>query len=409
MDSRNEELRPGYRRVKNTSAQGIRKVIISPVSKTDGTETNIFNVDIPKLNENEVILTDEMFLIFKFKNSNTKSWFKNNLASLLCEQLTVQMAGKVVYQNIGEGIFERYKDLWKSDAEREQMLEYGVASENMREIMSGDDSADTTDADDVLPEKYQGVLKIKIGKVLEGYGPYAPYTVQDVRYQIKFSKSSEIMLAQTSQKVGTFKLEEIFLQSTVIINKDLAKTVSSEYTSGRQLWFDHVTRLSQSEWGKDSVIESVRVNKPYRSLKAIVLLFTKANPDDSEEFINPKIKKVSVSIGGVPNSVYSHGLERWMIYEEAKRFFGKSGPSCFENVSKLNFLKSKYTLVIDMRTVNQQYVIHTGRRIVGSQSGVFLNIEKDKMDSDLMCYVFGIADGNIVIKNRMLVEDNVTK
>ena len=118
MDSRNEELKPGYRRVKNSTAKGVRSVRTSPVALTEGTEGNIFNVTIPKLSENEVILTDTLNLIFKFKNSNAKSWFKNNLGRLLCKELTVQMAGKVIYQNTGEGIFERYKDLWKSDAER---------------------------------------------------------------------------------------------------------------------------------------------------------------------------------------------------------------------------------------------------------------------------------------------------
>ena len=150
------------------------------------------------------------------------------------------------------------------------------------------------------------------------------------------------------------------------------------------------------------------VNIPCRSMKAVVLLFTKPDSTDSKEFLNPKIKEVSVTIEGVPNSVYSQGLTKSEIYEEARRFFGKTSGSCNENVDKLSFLKSKYALVVDLRTVNQQYVIHTGRRIVGTQSGVLLSIEKSKMDADLSCHIFVITDGNIYFKDLLIVQDNKT-
>ena len=68
-------------------------------------------------------------------------------------------------------MFETYKDLWKSEAKRDGMLEYGIANENIRKIMSGDDSATTSGKDDdVLLEKNQKVLKIKLGKISKDTG-----------------------------------------------------------------------------------------------------------------------------------------------------------------------------------------------------------------------------------------------
>ena len=289
------------------------------------------------------------------------------------------------------------------------MIECGIANENIRKLMSGDDSATTSGKDDdVLLEDYQKTLKIKLGKILEGYGPYAPYEMQDFEYRIKFPESSEIMVAQSGQKIRTYKLVDIFLEFETILNKEFANKVKTEYISGRQLWYDHITLLKSVDWKKDSVREDISVNIPCRSMKAIVLLFTKPNSTDSEEFLNPKIKKVAVSIEGKPNSVYSQGLTKSKIYEEARRFFGKTTNSCVDNLDKLSFLKNKYALVVDLRTVNQQYVIHTGRKIIGTQAGVMLSIEKSTMSADLTCHIFVIADGNIYFKDLKIVEDNIT-
>ena len=231
--------------------------------------------------------------------------------------------------------------------------------------------------------------------------------MENFRYRINFPESSEIMVAQSGQKAGTYKLVDIFLEFETILNKEFANKVRAEYVSGRQLWYDHIRRVNVTDWSKDSVRENLNVNISCKSMKAIVLLFTKRNPTDSEQFLNPKINKVSVTMDGVPNSVYSQGLTKSKIYEEARRYFGKTAGSCIENVDKLSFLKSKYALVVDLRTVNQQYVIHTGRKI-GAKSGVVLAIEKSKMDADLTCHTFVIADGNVYFKDLKIVEDNIT-
>ena len=115
-----------------------------------------------------------MNLTFQFKNNNTKLWFKNNLSRLLCEGLTIHVGGEVVYDNTGESLLETYKDLGKSDSKWASMLEYGLANENIRKILSKDDSAAKRQGNaDVLLAKNQEILKIKLGQILEPHGPYA--------------------------------------------------------------------------------------------------------------------------------------------------------------------------------------------------------------------------------------------
>ena len=284
-------------------------------------------------------------------------------------------------------------------ASRSERACSGVANENIRKLMSGDDSATTSGKDDVLLEEYQKVLKMKLGKILEGYGPYAPYEMPSFEYRIKLPDSKDVMVAQSGQKVGTYKLEDIFLQFETILNKEFANEVKGEYIAGRQLWYDHITLLSSEVWKKDDTKKSIDVNVPCRSMKAIVLLFTKTNSTNSEEFMNPNIERVKVVIEGKPNSVYSEGLDKSEIYEEARRFFGKANDTNNVNLDKLSFLKNKYALVVDLRTVDQENVIHSGRRIVGTQAGIMIKIDKLPTSTDLTCYVFVVADGSISFKD----------
>ena len=102
-----------------------------------------------------------------YENTNTKSWFKNNLGRLLCKELQIRIGSSPVYDNKLENLVMVYKDLWLPDERREDMSEYGIATENLRKLMSGDDSASTSDkADNALFKACGKRIKIKLGKIL---------------------------------------------------------------------------------------------------------------------------------------------------------------------------------------------------------------------------------------------------
>ena len=107
--------------------------------KTEITPENEYTVPIPALNPSLCIIPDTLVLSFKFTNSNTKSWFLNNLGRTIVERLSVNIQGKEVYQCTGESMMEVYKDLWM------------IANENVRKLISKDDSANkATKTDGVL-------------------------------------------------------------------------------------------------------------------------------------------------------------------------------------------------------------------------------------------------------------------
>ena len=128
-------------------------------------------------------------------------------------------------------------------------------------------------------------------------------------------------------------------------------------------------------------------------MKAIVLLFTKADAGDSEDFPFAGLTRVNVTVEGNPNDLYSEGLAKRDMYDEARRFFGSSSPSGYA-LSRRKFYTDKFACVVDFRTVDDENVSGSGRRL--------LEIEKEATTTDLSCHVFVDADGIInVVENKL--------
>jgi hypothetical protein len=318
-------------------------------------------VNIPTLKADSVLVPDSMALVFDFKNSNTKSWFRNNLGKLLQKRLEIPLAGEKVYDNGGESLLEVYKDLWLHNKQRDDMVEDGIASEATRK---------------------------KISKA------------NDLQYVITLPTATEIMNAQGGENVEGYTLENIEMEYESIDNIDLARKAEGLYGSLRELSFEHATLMKKTEWSKDSTIINETINVPRRSMKAIVMLFTNKTKTDSEEYIYPNIEKVRITIEGVPNAVYSQGIPKTRLYEEARRLFGTDEIS---HQTLTGFFKDKkFALVIDLRTANDANSYGNGAKIQNTQSGILVEITKKATTANVICYLFVLSDGVIKITNGQL-------
>ena len=148
---------------------------------------------------------------------------------MLIDQLSIKVQGVKVYQNTGESMLEVYKDLWRSDDDRENRQNYGIANENVRKLISGDDSANkAAKTDGVLDVTIADMcdrMKIPLGKILCDNGPYAPYDMCDFVYDITLPKPEKIMKAQTNEETGAYRLTDLQLEYEVIKSEGLAASV----------------------------------------------------------------------------------------------------------------------------------------------------------------------------------------
>ena len=213
------------------------------------------------------------------------------------------------------------------------------------------------------------------------------------------------MIAQSGQNVENYTLENLELQYETIENLDLCDQVLSNYTTDRSLSYDYVTLLKTEEWNKDATLHNLSINIPRKSMKGVVLLLRNKTIIDSEEYIYPNIEQVKISVEGVPNSVYLQGMKKNRFFEESFRLF-HGGRAKYENsdteMSLKKFFKDAFSVCIDLRTIDDNFVYGTGKKIVNTQSGILLEIKKKPISANVMCHIFVLSDALLNIVNRDL-------
>ena len=70
------------------------------------------------------------------------------------------------------------------------------------------------------------------------------------------------------------------------------------------------------------------IYNPLKSLKGVLLIFTKERnatkfERDTDEFYNPKITKVEVTVEGSPNELYAQNMEYRHHYDEIMKYLGE--------------------------------------------------------------------------------------
>ena len=101
-------------------------------------------------------------------------------------------------------------------------------------------------------------------------------------------------------------------------------------------------------------------NLSVRSLQCLLLLFLDKRDDfanKNEEFYNPSIKKILVTINGMHHQLFAAGLQAAEIYPELKKYFYKEN----SDVTWEDFLTTKFALWIDKRSRIHNTFHCTGR------------------------------------------------
>ena len=404
MEKRSQELTPGFKRALTSDVVGNRVCNFVAFSPNESNPGNDIRIVVPKLEPNTCIVPDSFRLSYEFKNENTKSRFMNNLGKLLCERLMIRVGGEIVYDNNGESLIQVYRDLWKMNLKRANMVEYGIMNENTRKLLSKDDTADQTgktDGDyDLVMAKVYKEQKMKLGKILNDHSPYSMKS--GFEYTITLLKADKIMVGQANEKVEGYTLKNIHLEYETIENEELAKRVNEGYETGRSLSYEHTTLLKTTVWSKDATRFNETIDVPRVSMRAVVLLFRKRTITDSEEYVFPNIEKVKVTIEGKPNAVYSQGLTTENFYDEAKRLFGIANNTCNDDINVRKFYKNRFALVIDLRAVDDNHIVRSGKKLLGDNPGILLEIETDTITEDILCNIFVLSDGLINISEKTL-------
>ena len=124
---------------------------------------------------------------------------------------------------------------------------------------------------------------------------------------------------------------------------------------------------------------------------------------DSEKYIFPDLKKISVTINGSPDMRYSNGIKSLNIWSEVSRIFMKDKYKPQHMTLKKFYTDDKFGLLINLRSMASQKMHGSGTRLVNSTDGIQLRIERHaKGTGQVNCHVFVISDAQLNIVGKQL-------
>ena len=221
--------------------------------------------------------------------------------------------------------------------------------------------------------------------------PVYPYGLrQDLIVRLEVNSTEKVILC-TGDASATYKLSDILLGYDTIFDEPYATSIGEMYAGTTPIPYTKVTSIHYQTLSKEDTTWKIDVNNlSFRSLQGLLLLFLDKRDDfgnKNEEFYNPSIKKILVTINGMPHQLFAAVLQARKIYPELKKYFHKEN----SNVTLEHFLMTKFALWIDTRSSTNNTLHGSGRAV--EKSGILLQIEKaPETSGDPTCYIFSLED-----------------
>ena len=389
----------------------VKRITFNPTEANPG--ENLY-VHVPKLAENEVIVAGSLALVFninlKVTGAHANNYLVQNVSRALVDKFVVKFAATTIQDTDGYNIYKTFEDLFLSKDERENMLREGIQSVDLCRIRSGSGDKKTSgvDEENTLNGVYGTKYRINLDHpILTDHGVFYPQALyNDLVFELTLAPAHQVVKGSDPSKLG-YKLENIQMEYEVTRSKTLADEAMSTYSSSKEFAYDLVMRekVVPITRGLDTHL-NLRVNPQRRSLKGILLLFISlytAGNRDSEYYFNPDITKVKVTVNGVPNRVYNEGISGSDMWKELTRHF-KPHSGGRPNMTLAKYLTAnKFGLWIDLRSMADTTMHDNGQRLVNTQDGVQLEIERAASGSGITnCYIFTVSDSQMNIMGRQL-------
>ena len=376
-------------------------------------------IPIPKLDEDVVMIPGTFSLRFDLVVSGqVNNYVVNNVTSALVHRLTIKLAGEIIQDTNRYDLYHIYSDCFMPTKVRENMYQEGIQSTALNKLRSGAGDADTSvAANNFLKTVYDRKYRIHLDHaILLNHGVLYPRGLnENLLFELTLASAKEIVVGSDPTKL-VYELQNLELEYEILKSESLAMETNAMYKAGKMYFYDNVTLLKTCTVARntDSVINHT-VDIPRRSMKGILLLYLETYADgarDSEKFANPDIESVKVTIDGMPNKLFSQGLEPKDLWEEASRFFlntshNEKNQSIMESDSDMNIVKfytsDRFSLFIDLRSLKDNNLHGTGLKLENTKGGVQIEIKRRTSGSgNYTCFIFVIADAQISLLNGTL-------
>ena len=294
----------------------------------------LLTVRFPNLKENQVIIPGTTKLTFNLTlvGTDANRNLVGNLGRNIIRKLVVKLEGNEIISIDDYDVLYSYYDCWKCKTERLNTVFQGIVeadsqTENaIRHRINATNK--TNDAkDQTVASIFNNRFCISLDfEILESSLPLYQYGLGSrLTYELTFANYSDVIKSKDTD--ATYTISNISLEFDTIINASLASQIRTEYMKSSVL-YDRILRARIIPLDNSDTSFFVDINSPSKSLKGVLLIFTKERSAtkftrDTEEFFNPKITKVKVTVEGVPNELYARNMEYRHQYDEIVKHFAE--------------------------------------------------------------------------------------
>ena len=255
-----------------------------------------------------------------------------NLGRNIIRKLVVKLEGNEIISIDNYYILYSFYDCCKTATERRNAIFQGVVEADgqtknaVKHRINAGDKANNA-KDQTVASIYDNRFCIPLDfEILETSLPLYQYGLgSHLTYELTFADYSNVI--KSTDTDATYTISNISLEFDTIINASLASQIRTEYMKSSIL-YDRILRACIIPLNKSDTSFSVDINSPSKSLKGVLLIFTQERSatkftQDTEEFYNPKITKVEVTMEGVPNELYAQNMEYRHQYDEIVKHFAE--------------------------------------------------------------------------------------
>ena len=419
-----DRLNPQRSYRKGFALKGLRQHIIKTNNPSTIGPGELLTVRFPDLKENQVIIPGTTKLTFNITLAGTdvNRTLVGNLGRNIIRKLVVKLEGNEIVSTDDYDILYSYYDCWKTAIERRNAIFQGIVEADGRTENAIKHRINATDK--VNNAKDQTVASIHDNRfcipldfeIQESSLPLYQYGLGSLlTYELTFADYSDVIKATNPD--ATYTISNISLEFHTIINASLTSRIRTEYMKNSIL-YDRILRALIIPLNDSDTSFSVDINSPSKSLKGVLLIFTKERSAtkftrDTEEFFYPKITKVEVAVEGVPNELYAQNMEHRHQYDEIVKHFADSRLKeagaiqkdlQLHNVNIASYYTDKYAIWLDFRTIDDNRLHGSGRQLENTSEGIRLQITKEAGAlGRLFCYLYIFQDAQINISDAQFL------
>ena len=227
----------------------------------------------------------------------------------------------------------------------------------------------TNDQDKAIADAYGNKFIAPLDfEMLDSAMPYYQAGLRNrLSYKLMFNNYNRVI--NSSKTDATYKITDISSEYDIVTQPELARSIRSEYDK-MVLLYDRVIQHSQIPVNKSDTKWNWSFNDTCKSLKGVLVLFEEERPfvRDTSRYYNPKIQKVTITVEGKPDQLYSQGMRSFEQYDEARKYFAEGrlanevqAQLQLHDFSAGEYLVNKYALWLDFRTVDENELHGMGR------------------------------------------------